>query len=143
MVFYVQRSLNTNTVVYAARLTPRGRLDPEQPIEAYWRIYERGGRRSRLDWKERRLAYGVQWKPHQQEGYQANIVSRKDYQAHLYQDAFGALRLEGLISGRRAHLSCAYVQLKDDRATIPSVRYVDLYGRDLKTGAPLHERIQG
>ncbi len=142
MVFYVQRSLNANTVVYAARLTAQGRLDPERPIEAYWRNYESGGRRSHLNWQERLLAYGVQWKPHQQAGYQVNIVSSKEHQGHLYQDAFGVLRLEGLISGRRAYLSCAYVQLKDDRATIPSVLYVDLYGRDLKNGDPLHERIQ-
>jgi len=143
MVFYVQRSLNANTVVYAARLTAEGRLDPEQPIEAYWRVYERGGRRSQLDWKEQRLAYGVQWEPHQHAGYRVHIVSRKERQAHLFQDAFGALRLVGLVSGRQAHLSCAYVQLEDDRATIPSVRYVDLYGRDLETGDFLHERIRG
>ena len=37
MLFYVERSVNANTVVYAAHLDPSGRIDPASPVDVYWR----------------------------------------------------------------------------------------------------------
>ena len=36
-LFYVQRSVNANTVVYAARLDARGDFDSREPVEGFWR----------------------------------------------------------------------------------------------------------
>ena len=43
MLFYLQRSTNGNTIVYAANLTKAGQLDPKAPIDAFcgvamWRM---------------------------------------------------------------------------------------------------------
>src|SRR5262245_17024165 len=39
MLFYIQRSVNSNTVVYAAQIDPTGKLDADHPVVAYWRWY--------------------------------------------------------------------------------------------------------
>jgi len=141
-LFYIQRSLNTNTVVYVARLREDGRLEPRRPVAAFWRVFERGGRRSALTWAEARLAYGVRAEPMGGGRFRLHLVSRPGRSAELYQDPGGGLHLEGTVAGRRAELICAFVQLEDDRAALPEVAYVDLYGRDLATGTLLHERIE-
>src|SRR5947199_328024 len=45
MLFYIQRSVNANTVVYAAHIDVQGRLDPDEPVEVYWRWYNIDGQR--------------------------------------------------------------------------------------------------
>src|SRR5215472_1631029 len=59
MLFYIQRSVNSNTVIYAAKLDPRGHSDRNEPIEVYWRWYNVDGHRKPLNFIERNLAYGV------------------------------------------------------------------------------------
>ncbi len=58
-MFYVQRSPNSNTVVYAVRLDARGEIDRSDPVEAFWRKFNIDGARTGLNFMERAMAYGV------------------------------------------------------------------------------------
>ncbi|WP_372885694.1 DUF4833 domain-containing protein [Shimia sp.] len=58
MVFFLQRSMNRNTVVYAARYDAEGRL-ARRPVAAYWRRYEEQNQAKPLKLVERMFAYGV------------------------------------------------------------------------------------
>ena len=57
-VFYLQRSQNRNTIVYAAQFNPDGSLK-STPINAYWRRYEEKNQTKKLKTIERLFAYGV------------------------------------------------------------------------------------
>src|SRR5437763_9064848 len=59
MLYYIERSVNSNTVVYAAHTDSRGRIDPDTPVDAYWRWYNVDGHRKPLNLIERLIAYGV------------------------------------------------------------------------------------
>ena len=52
MLFYVQRSVNSNTVVYAARLDADGAIDPKTPVDAFWRWYNVDGQKKPLNFIE-------------------------------------------------------------------------------------------
>lgn len=58
-LFYIQRTVNTNTVIYEANFDENGFLNPQKPINVYWIDYEKGGKISRLNLLEKRFAYGV------------------------------------------------------------------------------------
>src|SRR3569833_3950055 len=58
-LFFVQRSPNANTVVYAARLDAKGEIDRNDPVEAFWRKSNIAGAKVGLNFIERALAYGV------------------------------------------------------------------------------------
>src|SRR3954471_21247017 len=58
-LFYVQRSPNANTVVYAARLDAKGNFDSRAPVEAFWRKFNIDGSKQGLNFIERMMAYGV------------------------------------------------------------------------------------
>jgi hypothetical protein len=48
-LFYVQRSPNSNTVVYAAKLDAQGNVDSRTPVEAFWRKFNIDGSRQPLN----------------------------------------------------------------------------------------------
>ena len=58
-IFYVQRSLNPNTIVYTARLNDKGELDPKHPVDVFWRRYNDDGERKDLTLVESKLAFGI------------------------------------------------------------------------------------
>ena len=55
-LFYVQRSPNSNTVIYAAKLDAQGN---PQDVEAFWRKFNIDGSKQPLNFIERMMAYGV------------------------------------------------------------------------------------
>mgnify|MGYP006277087213 CR=1 FL=1 len=42
-IFFVQRSMNPNTIVYTARLGADGLPDPRKPVDVFWRRYNDEG----------------------------------------------------------------------------------------------------
>src|SRR5689334_9174796 len=52
-LFYVQRSPNANTVVYAAKLDAKGNFDSRAPVEAFWRKFNIDGSKRSLNFIER------------------------------------------------------------------------------------------
>ena len=62
-LFIIERSKNANVVHYDARLTADGKLDPKDPVIAYWVLSAEDGRREELSWIEKKKAYGFDIKP--------------------------------------------------------------------------------
>ena len=58
-LFYIQRSPNSNTVIYAAKLDGHGEFDSNAPVEAFWRKFNIDGSKQPLNFMERMMAYGV------------------------------------------------------------------------------------
>jgi hypothetical protein len=144
ILFYVQRSANSNTVVYAARLSGAGRLDRDEPVQVFWRRFNSDGGRKSLSFAERNMAFGVEARtaPGREGAAIVNIVSYPTRKALVELDEKGRPRAVIDMGNRRAKLAYAYIQLAEDSGTIPSIAYVDLYGVDLATGRALRERIR-
>lgn len=137
-LFYVQRSMNANTVIYVARMK-HGALDPAQPVRVFWRRYEEEAQTKDLSALERRLAFGVTAEPApgQPGAYRVRVVSYPGRPA-LLRVADGVPRLELTVAGEPSVLDHAYLHV-DDGGSLPRVTRVDLYARSLKTGRPVRE----
>src|SRR4051812_47977997 len=57
-LFTIQRTENTNELVYEARLAPGG-LDTKDPIKVYWVMKAEDGHLEDLTEAEKQMAYGV------------------------------------------------------------------------------------
>lgn len=138
-IFYVQRSLNSNTIVYTARLDGAGRLDAKRPVDVYWRRYNDAGERKELSTVERSLAFGVKADPvaGQPGSFMMRVVSYPKRPA-LLKIVDGVPRLEAKVAGEPSRLDHAYLEV-DDSGRVPSVTRVDLYGYSLATGQPVKE----
>ena len=142
LIFYVQRSLNSNTIVYAARIGDDGRLDTKRPVEVFWRRFNDEGERKELSSLERSMAFGVKADPvpGQPGSFMMRVVSYPK-RAALLKIVDGVPRLEMKVGGLPARLDHAYLDV-DDSGSVPSVNRVDLYGLALATGAPVKESFK-
>lgn len=85
-LFYIQRTHNTNTIVYEANFKDNGQLNEEEPILAYWILYEKNGQTEPLTRIEKSFAYGIKHK--------ADENNSREYDIHLVSYKILKLRLK-------------------------------------------------
>jgi Domain of unknown function (DUF4833) len=139
-LFIIERSKNANVVHYAAQLTADGKLDPSEPVTAYWVMLAEDGRRKKLNWIEKRKAYGFTIKP----GVSANsyimtLVAYPEHQITVKQEN-DSVRAETVINGRPAVLGKMFINASEGLFG-PTVISIEVYGKDLQTGEMLHEKL--
>lgn len=142
LLFYIQRSTNKNTIVYAARLDEGGKFDTDDPIEVFWRQYNTDGKKKELELVEKQLAFGFVAEPSPKEDntYHAHIVSYPARKALVRVDRNGAPQVIIRIGKRLVQLVYAYIDVDED-GYVPIVHFVDLIGLDPGTGKYMRERI--
>jgi len=139
-LFIIERSKNANVVHYDARLTADGKLDPEEPVIAYWVRLAEDGRREKLSWIEKKNAYGFTIKPDSSvNGYKMTLVAAPEQQITVKKGQ-DAVRAEAVIDGRPAVLEKMYINVSDG-LTGPKIQYIEVSGKDLQTGEKRRERI--
>ena len=139
-LFMIERSKNSNTVHYDARLTADGKLDSEEPVIAYYVMLAEDGRRKELNWIEKKLAYGFDIKPDPSvSGYKMTMVAAPQHPITVKLEG-SAVRAELVIDGRPAVLEKMYVNASDGLVR-PQVHYIELYGRDMLTGEKRVEKV--
>ena len=142
MLFYIQRSVNSNTVIYAAHLDARGRLDQSEPVEVYWRWYNVDGHRKSLNFIERMMAYGVSLDRHArpQDAVAFKIAALPERDLLLARDTKGGAEALIRMGDHLARLVYVYLQV-DNRGLMPDVTSLDLFGIDTVSGKALHEHV--
>jgi len=139
-LFYISRNKNSNIVHDDARLTADGKLDPAEPVIAYWVMLAEKGQREELNSIERREAYGFNIKPDPSvNGYKMTLTAAPQKQV-IVRKAGDVIRAEMVIGGRLAVLEKIYINASDSLLG-PKVHYIMLYGKDLKTGGARSQKI--
>ena len=119
---------------------PTANLDPNEPVIAYWVLLAEDGRREELNWIEKKKAYGFHIKPDPSvNGYKMTVVAVPQGQITVKKDG-DAIRAELVIDGRPAVLEKIYINATDGLLG-PKVHYIELYGKDLKTGEKRYQKI--
>ena len=139
-LFIIERSKNANVLHYDARLTADGKLDPKEPVIAYWVMLAEDGRREKLKWIEKKKAYGFAIKPDPSvKGYKMTLAAAPQQQITVKKEK-GTVRAEAVINGRPAVLEKMYINASDG-LTGPKVQYIEVHGKDLQTGEKCREKM--
>lgn len=139
-LFRIARSKNANVVVYEAKLSSLGHLDPEAPVSASWLMLAAQGQREALTFLERTLAYGFEVRAASTgAGYLLKLRALEGRAVRVVETAACPAALAS-IGGREGILRRVFVKAQE-RALAPSVEYIELFGVEASTGAPLYERI--
>lgn len=141
-VFYIERSSNSNTVVYCANLTKDGQLDKSSPIVAYWRWYNVDGHKKDLNFAERMMAYGIKSVKHDgpNGAYSFKIAAMPERTLYIGLNDKGQPEVFGKIGERWVKLAYVYLEV-DDSGILPDVPELDLFGIDRQTGKAVREHI--
>ncbi len=134
-VFYIQRSMNPNTVVYRARYDEAGQLIPNRPLSAYWRRYAEEGQTRKLKVVERLFAYGISARKLQSgEGFAARFAALPKLAPELRQEGPFKSALWADIQGQEYRLIYGYLDL-DESGLIAKVVRLRLFTFDPKKDA--------
>lgn len=137
-LFYVQRSPNSNTVVYAARLDATGNFDSRTPVEAFWRKFNIDGSKKSLNFIERMMAYGVRAKAGNPVTFA--IAALPERRLTLSWDAQHRPQATMQIGSRTVKVAYVYLEVEEG-GLMPDVPALDIVGTDIASGKAIREHL--
>ncbi|MBS1586904.1 MAG: DUF4833 domain-containing protein [Bacteroidetes bacterium] len=142
MMFYVQRTPNTNTIVYDLNYANSGTLDNDNPIHVYWIRYQEGGVKKELNYIQRKFAYGLHVKKVNDIDYELRFVSYSKHPMYLRKATDGKYYVFTDILKKQAVLKRIYLKIDGGTFWSPNVLYIELKGYEASTGKEIVERIK-
>jgi len=140
-LFYVQRSPNANSVVYAARLDAKGNFDSRNPVDAFWRKFNIDGSKKNLNFIERMMAYGVRVTAARQgQPVTFTIAALPERRLTLGWDAQHHPQATMTIGSRTVKLAYVYLQVEEG-GLMPDVPSLDIVGTDTASGKAIREHL--
>lgn len=141
LLFYIQRNLNTNTVIFDAVFDENGNLDEDKPVDVYWIRYDEKGQRKELNAPERWFAFGAKTEKITGEENQYSIKLAADKKKHflLKQTAPYKASVYTEINGEMHKMNYLYV-FADTSGFWPKVKYFELFGLDESTDDAVYEK---
>lgn len=139
-LFVIERSKNANVVRYEASLAADGNLNPAEPVTAYWVLLAEDGRRKKLNWLEKKKAYGIRIKPAAERNSYTLTLASASWLPLLVKKVGDVVRAEVAIGGRQAALEKMFIQVRE-KLLGPKVEFIELFGKDLETGEARREKI--
>ena len=98
------------------------------------------GSRKKLNWLEKKKAYGIRLKPDRTPNSYTMTLAAAPQIPLAVKKTGETVRAEGVINGRQAVLEKMFIQARN-KFLGTKVEYIELYGKDLKTGEACSEKI--
>jgi Domain of unknown function (DUF4833) len=142
-LFYIQRSSNANAVIYDANLMADKKLNTKNPVHTYWIKYAEGGKKQELTTIQRTLAYGLYTKEvaGEKESYDGHFLAYRKRKFVVKLMPQGEPVALFPINGKMQILKKVFVKV-DESGMMPSVVYVELWGKDVATGKEVYEKFK-
>lgn len=139
--FYVQRTPNTNTIMYELNLK-NGVLNEDNPIHVYWIRYTEGGGTQELSYIQRKFAYGVKTSKIADDKFKLLFAAYDKVPLYLMKSTAGIYHTYVELDGKMIVLKRLYIRI-DPGGTFwaPNVKYVEFKGADVATGKEVIKRI--
>lgn len=140
-LFYLQRTVNTNTLVYELNYN-NNILNEQDPVHVYWIRYDEQGQKEELNFLQRKFAYGIRTAFISKDKYELRIVSCKNFPMVLTKDANNKYNVYATINQKQAILNRIFVKIDGGSVWKPNVEYVEVKGTDPSTGKEVMERLK-
>ncbi|WP_118972195.1 DUF4833 domain-containing protein [Taibaiella koreensis] len=139
--FYVQRTPNTNTIMYELNLK-NGELNEDNPIHVYWIRYADGGGTQELSYIQRKFAYGVKTSKIADEKFKLLFAAYDKIPFYLMKSSAGIYHTYVELDGKMVVLRRLYIRI-DPGGTFwsPNVKYVEFKGTEVASGKEVIKRI--
>ena len=142
-LFYLQRDPNSNTVIYQLNLDAAGRLDEQEPVQAFWIRYAEQGQRKGLNYIQRKFAYGVNAKKLSSTTYELKFAAYDKLPLYLTKlKADDTYHICATVNNKQLVLNRIFVRIEGGTFWVPNVKYIELDGWNAATREPLVERIK-
>jgi len=143
-LFYIQRSKNTNAIVYEVNKKPDGKINDLDPVKIYWIRYASDSTTDELTPIQRKYAYGVSARSYngQKNSFVVQFLAYKKRNIFLLPTANGKhYSAFTSINGKLAELKKIFISTSGGSFWFPTIDYVELTGRDPSTQQIVVERF--
>jgi hypothetical protein len=143
-LFYLQRTTNTNTVVYALNINEKGVLDESTPVKVFWIRYPEGGMQKDLNFIQKAFAYGTLSKKNKDGSFTIQLVAYKKKEFILKKSASdNTYKLYTLINYKESEIKRIFIKI-DPGGTLfnPNIAYVEMKGKEANNNKPIMERFK-
>ncbi len=137
-VFYIQRNLDQNTVVYSLNTNVHGDINMHKPLRIYWKRFEEQGQIQELNVLQTNLAYGYDAQIINSDAFSFQFKAYNKLNLFLVREDDG-FKVVCKIQGKDAILNKIYVDL-DFSGIFPLGRFYELYGKDKETEKFIYEK---
>lgn len=132
MLFYVQRSLNKNTIVY--QLNTRGdEIDEKEPVKIFWVNYAGKGDTEPLNYLQRKYAYGltVNLLDKEKKTFAMNFVSYKKQILYLIRSPKEKkYEVFSYFNNKLVIVKRIYIHIEGGAFWTPKVKYINISVKD-------------
>lgn len=139
LLFYIQRNLNKNTVVYALNLDPNGCINEHFPMKVFWIKYTDGGVREELNYIQTK-AFGYSSTKINNNTFEFKMDSYHDLRFFIAKDKNNSHNIITKVNGADARLNNIYVYA-NEFGLFPKVEYIELYGHYTESSFPAYQKI--
>lgn len=139
-LFHIERSKNANIVQYDAQVAEDGKLFKKEPVVGYWIRLNEQGQKQELSWLQRTFAYG--FKTRLDKNRESALIDMKadvGQSIKVIRDG-DKFRATITIDGAPSYFEKMYIDATRDGMSL-DVRYVELFGEDMKTGEVRYEKL--
>lgn len=139
LLFYIQRNLNRNTVVYVLNVDPCGFLNEDYPMTVYWIRYDNDGQIKNLNLIQNKLAYGYRSQKINNETFRFSMVSYDKKEFFIVKNE-GQYKVVTEFQDQWIDLSNIYVYA-EEFGIFPQVKYIEFFGEGLEDNFPKYNKI--
>ena len=138
-LFYMQRSPNTNTIVYELN-SKNGVIDTVSPVHIFWICYAEHGQKEELTSVQRKYAYGLATKYLGKDRYELRFLANKKHVIELAKGKDQQFHVYDQINGQRAILTRMFLQIDGGSLFSPNITSVSVWGLDPENGSDVFEK---
>ena len=139
MLFYIQRNVNTDTVIYQLNRTACGQIDVNCPIYAFWMSFGENIKTQELNFIQNSLAYGYESKLINPDLFEIQFVSYRKKRFFLVRKSENEFAMVTNIKGVKSYLKHIYVYA-EEFGVFPDVKFLELFGENVESRQPAYER---
>ncbi len=143
-LFYLQRTTNTNTIVYCLNTNAKGAIDESNPIKVFWIRYPEGGMRKDLNYIQKTFAYGTHSARNSDGSFSVRLVAYKKQELFLRKLPNEMVyRIFTFINKKYSILNRVFIKIDPGGSLFkPNIAYIELKGIELASGKPILERFK-
>lgn len=139
LLFYIQRNLNKNTVVYTVNKNNDGFLKQDYPMKVFWIKYNEGAIITDLNYLQTK-AFGYTSKQIDNNTFEFSMDSHMALRFFIAKDKRDNYNIITKINSKDATLSNIYVYA-NEFGLFPKVEYIELYGEYLENNSSCYQKI--
>lgn len=144
-LFYIQRSKNTNAIVYELNRHTDGSINTIEPIKIFWIRYASDSTTTELTPIQRKYAYGISTRPYNgsKNSYVVQFLAYKKRNIFLLPSPDGKHYSAFIsINGKLAELKRIFISTSGGSFWFPTIDYVEISGKDPASQQIISERFK-